>query len=377
MKLFKKHRSLQAMFGALLIAMLVAACGNSGANTGNPGNTNTQQANGKGCKKVGVLLPETASSERWDKKDRPLLEEKLKALGVEVMISNAEGNADTQQTQADTALTKGACILVVAPFDADKAGAIVSKAASQGVPVVAYDRLIQSDDLNYYVSFDGVRVGEVQGQYIVDHYKEYVKGDNKNLVMINGGETDNNAKLFYKGAMNKLQPLIDKGELKKVYDQFTPEWNNDTARTEMDGALTQSQDNVQIAYVANDGMANSVIAALKAKKLNGKVLVTGQDATAAGIQNILLGDQMMTVYKPVVQEAQATADIVKALIDGTDPKTVTKGTIEKTASGKEIPSVLLEPIAIDKSNIKRVLDDKYLTKEEVCQNVPKGTGGIC
>nr|WP_246046393.1 sugar ABC transporter substrate-binding protein [Thermosporothrix hazakensis] len=324
-----------------------------------------------------MLLPETASSERWDKKDRPLLEEKLKALGVEVMISNAEGNADTQQTQADTALTKGACILVVAPFDADKASAIVSKAASQGVPVVAYDRLIQSDDLNYYVSFDGVRVGEVQGQYIVDHYKEYVKGDNKNLVMINGGETDNNAKLFYKGAMNKLQPLIDKGELKKVYDQFTPEWNNDTARTEMDGALTQSQDNVQIAYVANDGMANSVIAALKAKKLNGKVLVTGQDATAAGIQNILLGDQMMTVYKPIVQEAQATADIVKALIDGTDPKTVTKGTTEKTASGKEIPSVLLEPIAIDKSNVKRVLDDKYLTKEEVCQNVPKGTGGIC
>src|SRR5581483_8310766 len=144
---------------------------------------------------------------------------------------------------------------------------------------------------------------------------------------------------------NKLQPMFDNGTFKKVYDQYTPNWDNDTARTEMDGALVaqQGKGDVQIAYVANDGMANSVIAALKAKQLNGKVLVTGQDATVAGIQNILLGDQGMTVYKAITKEAQATADVVKALHDGTDVKTVAKDST-KTKDGTAIPSVLETPV---------------------------------
>jgi len=370
-------------FGILLITMLLAACGNSAApssgSSGSSGGGSTAGANGKGCTKVGVLLPETASSARWDSKDKPLLTQDIQAIsGVSVDYYNAEGDATKQQNQADTALTKGDCILVVAASDAAQAAAIVAKAKQKAVPVIAYDRLIQSKDLNYYVSFDNVRVGELQGQYIVDHYKDYLKGGSKNIAMIDGAQTDNNALLFRQGALSKLQPLYDSGALKKVYDQYTPNWDNNQAQTEMEGVLTAQQNNIQIAYVANDGMANSVIAALKAKKLNGKVLVTGQDATVAGIQNILTGDQGMTVYKAINKEAQATADLVKALHDGTDTASLTKGAVTKTADGTGIPSILETPVSVDKTNIKdTVIADNFVTLTEVCNGLPKGAGGIC
>ncbi len=379
MKLFgQKRTGFSAIFGVVLISMVLAACGNgsgTGATTTNP----TTPVNGKNCTKVGVLLPETATSARWDSKDKPLLTNDIQAIpGVHVDYYNAEGSATTQQNQADQALTKGDCILVVAASDSASAATIVAKAKARQIPVIAYDRLIQTKDLNYYVSFDNVKVGELQAQYILDHYKDFVKSGTPNVVMINGSQTDNNAILFRQGALDKLQPLFDNGTLKKVYDQYTPNWDNDTARTEMDGALVAQQGNVQIAYVANDGMANSVIASLKAKQLNGKVLVTGQDATVAGIQNILVGDQAMTVYKAINKEAQATADLVKALHDGTSTASLTNGAVTKTQDGGSIPSILETPVAVDKTNIaSTVIADNFVTVAEICQNLPKGTGGIC
>src|SRR5437773_8886816 len=149
--------------------------------------------------------------------------------------------------------------------------------------------------------------------------------------MINGAQTDNNAILFRQGALNKLQPLISGGQLNKLVDEYTPNWDNPTAQNEMQGALTAHQNNIQIAYVANDGMANSVIAALKSQHLNGKVLITGQDATVAGIHNILAGDQSMTVYKAIAKEAQGTADLVKALVAGTGASSLTNGVTVKTS----------------------------------------------
>jgi D-xylose transport system substrate-binding protein len=385
MKLFSRNRSFTAIFGIVLISMLLAACGNSGtppaSNPTSGTNTGSGQtaAGGKGCTKVGVLLPETASSERWDSKDKPLLTQKIQAAipGATVDYANAGGDSTVQQNQADAALTKGDCILVLAAHDSDAAATIVTKAKQQGVPVIAYDRLIQSPDLNYYVSFDNEKVGQLQGQYIVDHYKDFTK-NGKNISMINGSQADNNAILFRNGAVKALQPLFDNGSLKKVYDQYTPDWDNDKARVEMDGVLTANQNNIQIAYVANDGMANSVIASLKAQKLNGKVLVTGQDATVAGIQNILTGDQAMTVYKAIDKEAQGAADLVKAIHDGTDPKALTNGATVKTKDGTAIPSVLEIPVAVDKTNIKdTVIKDGFVKVTDVCKGLPAGAGGVC
>ena len=326
----------------------------------------------KGCKNVGLLLPETDSSARWEQFDRPLLEAAIKLAipGVTVQYANANNNADTQQNQAEAALTKGACILVVGAKDADKASAIVQKAKAAKVPVIAYDRLIQDNDLAFYVSFDNVKVGEIQGQYIVDNHK---KGDK--VSMINGSKTDNNALLFYQGAMNKLKPLFDSGELVKVYDQFTPDWNNATAQSEMEAALTGAKNDIQIAYVANDGMANSVIAALKAQKLNGKVLVTGQDATVAGVQNIITGDQAMSVYKAIPQEVDLTAKLVAAFYNGTAP--VGLNGMTKTSTGKDIPSALAVPVALDKTNIlTTVVKDNFVTKADVCKGLTGITGDL-
>ena len=384
MKLFgKRSRMFTVMTGILVLSMLLAACGSANTGTSGGGTTPTTSGNnGKGCKKVGVLLPETATSARWDGKDRPALQQDIPQLlsGATVDYNNAQGSADTQQTQAQAALTKGDCILVVAPSDSIKAAAIVAAAKAKSVPVIAYDRLIYSNDLNYYVSFDGVAVGKLQGQYVADHYKDFVKSGVGNTVMINGSQTDNNALLFNKGAHQALDPLFSSGALKKVYEQFTPNWDNATAQTEMQAALTANQNNIQIAYVANDGMANNVIAALKAVKLNGKVLVTGQDATVAGIQNILKGDQAMTVYKAISKEAMATAQLVAAISNGTDTSSLTSGqttTIPQTG-GASIPSILETPVAVDKTNIKpTVIADNFVTVSDICQGLPSGTGGIC
>jgi len=172
--------------------------------------------------------------------------------------------------------------------------------------------------------------------------------------------------------------LFTSGALKKVYEQFTPNWDNATAQTEMEAALTANHNNIQIAYVANDGMANSVIAALKAQKLNGKVLVTGQDATVAGIHNILAGDQSMTVYKAIAKEAQASADVVKALIAGTGLASMTNGATVKNANGVAIPSILEAPVAVDKTNIATtVIADGFVAKADVCAGIPAGTDGVC
>ena len=383
MKLFVQGRRMFTMMaGILVFSMLLAACGSS--NTGTTGTTPPAAAavNGKGCMKIGVLLPETATSARWESKDHPLLVADItKALpGATVDYNNAQGSADTQQTQAQADLTNGDCILVLAPSDSIKSASIVAAAKAKNVPVIAYDRLIYSNDTNSYVSFDGVAVGKAQGDYIAAHYQSYVTANGtNNTVVIDGAQTDNNALLFSKGAHQSLDPLFSSGALKKVYEKFTPNWDNATAQVEMNAALTLTGNKVAVAYVANDGMANNVIAALKALKLNGKVLVTGQDATVAGIQNILKGDQAMTVYKAITKEASATAQVVAALNAGTGIASMTGGaTTQIPLSGYgAIPSVLETPVAIDKTNIQTVIADNFVTVSEICAGLPSGTGGIC
>jgi D-xylose transport system substrate-binding protein len=382
MKLFGQGRRMFTMMaGILLFSMLLAACGSS--NTGTGTTPTAAVVNGKGCTKVGVLLPETATSVRWESKDHPLLVADIKAQipGVAVDYNNAQGSADTQQTQAQADLTNGDCILVLAPVDSIKAASIVAAAKAKGVPVIAYDRLIYSNDTNSYVSFDGVAVGKAQGDYIAAHYQSYVsKNGTTNTVVISGSQTDNNALLFSKGAHQSLDPLFSSGALKNVYEKFTPGWVNATAQVEMNAALTLTGNKVAVAYVANDGMANNVIAALKAVKLNGKVLVTGQDATVAGFQNILKGDQSMTVYKAITKEAMATAQVAAALSNGTGIASLTNGvTVAIPLAGYgSIPSVLETPVAVDLSNImSTVIADNFVTISDICAGLPPKTGGIC
>jgi D-xylose transport system substrate-binding protein len=381
------------MKSAVISVLMLVTCSNQANDISNTGtntinhlsagiNANTIQfAAAKGCKNVGILLPESDSSARYEAYDRPLLEKEIKQAipDVAIQYANANNNSDTQQNQVEAALMQGACILVVGPQDGNKAAVIVQRAKASQVPAIAYDRLILDSDTAFYVSFDNDRVGELQGQYIVDQFRKGAFGlkPGANLAMINGAQTDNNALQFREGALTALQPLIDSKEIDLVFDRYTPNWDSARAQSSMEGILTQQKNNVQIAYVANDGLANTVIAALRAQNLDGRVLVTGQDATITGIQNILMGDQAMTVYKPIAKQAQVTAQLVAALSNGTDLGALVNG---QTAlqSGGQVASVLLEPIAVDKSNIRQtVIADGYLTREQICNGLNGDTTGIC
>ncbi|GAB4374072.1 MAG: substrate-binding domain-containing protein [Elainellaceae cyanobacterium] len=373
------------LIGLLLFTACTNTTGSNEADTATSDSetnaTTTEFAAAQDCMNVGILLPESDSSARYEAYDRPLLEQEIKEAlpGVTIQYANANNNAATQQNQAEAALTKGACILVVDPNDSEQASVIVQQAKQSGVPVIAYDRLIQDPDLAYYVSFDNERVGELQGQYIVDQFKagNFDLKEGATLVMINGAQTDNNALLFRQGALKALQPLIDSGDVKLAFDQYTPNWDNARAQTLMEGVLTKESNNVQIAYVANDGMANTVIAALRAQGLNGEVLVTGQDATLTGIQNILTGDQAMTIYKPIAKEAEATARLVAALSKGEDTSSIVNGQVE-VEGGAQIPSVLETPVVVDRDNIEEtVVADGFLTKEQICSGLSVDADGFC
>ncbi|HEY0755959.1 MAG TPA: substrate-binding domain-containing protein [Ktedonobacteraceae bacterium] len=359
------------------LTLLLVAC----STTGNAPTSTSGILNGKGCLRVGILLPDTSTSDRWEAKDHPLLVQAVKQAipGVQIDYNNAQGSSDTQLSQAETDLANNDCILIVAPHDSVAAASIVQKALPYHVPVIAYDRLIQSKDTSYYVSFDGVAVGKLQGEYIARHYQAYTLPlEHANVALINGSQTDTNALLFGEGVHQILDPLLVQGTLKNIYETFTPDWNDATAQTEMEVALANLQNNIQIAYIANDGMADSAITALRIAHLNGRVLVTGQDATVTGIHNILAGDQNMTVYKPIIKEAQSVGAVVKALYAGLSTSSLTNGQTVPTVDGGSIMAILDAPIEVDSSNIaSTVLADHYVLQSQICVGIRAGTDGVC
>ena len=318
--------------------------------------------------KIALLLPETKTT-RYETADRPDFEAKLKELcpACEVIYSNANQDATRQLSQAEAALTNGAQVLVLDPVDSAAAATIADKAKAQNVPVIAYDRLIlNSEAVNYYISFDNVEVGKLQAQSLVDALNK-MGTKNPTIVMINGSPTDNNAGLFKQGAHSVFDPLVKSGKLTIAKEYDTPDWSPDQAQTEMQQALTALANKVDGVYAANDGTASGAIAAMKAAGLNPMPPVTGQDAELAGIQRILAGEQYMTVYKAIKPEAEAAALLAfdlfsdaKVPADMTGGKTVNNGKID-------VPSVLLTPVAVTKDNIKdTVVKDKFWTTEQIC-----------
>jgi D-xylose transport system substrate-binding protein len=357
-------------FGALLAAKLP-----HGPSTSNAGGI----VNGKGCKHIGFLIP--GGDTRWETLDHPDVNHALNKYlpGATVDTVDAQGHATTQQMQATAELAKGACILIVGAVDSLAAATIVTAAKAKNVPVIAYDRPIYSDALSYYVSYDLKSVGVAQGQYIKDHYQQYVAvNGNNNLVMIDGSQTDPGTQLFGNGAHSLLDPLISSGSLHKVYEQFTPNWDVVQAQSEMVEALAATRNQVAVAYVMNDEMANTVIAALKDVGLAGKVLVTGQDATVDGLHNILLGYQSMTVYKPISKMADSVGKLVAAISKGTNTTALASQKVKNPDGAASIPSVLSDGVEVDLGNIEStVIADGYVTPADICQGVPKGAGGVC
>jgi D-xylose transport system substrate-binding protein len=316
-----------------------------------------------GGKKITIGLSlDTLKEERWQR-DRDLFVERCRQLGAEVKVQAANSDDALQNSQAENLLTQGVDVLVVVPHNAKTTATIVESAHRSKVPVIAYDRLISDSDLDLYVSFDAVRVGELQADYVV---KRVPKG---NYVMISGAPTDNNAHLLRQGQEKVVKPLIDKGDIKLVADQWAKDWMAVEALKIMENALTRNNNKVDAVLVANDGTAGGAIQALEEQKLAGKVVVTGQDADLAACQRILAGSQTMTVYKPIKSLAYKAAEIAVRMAKGEPVGEPTKPT---NNGRKDVPSVLLDPIAVDKDNLATtVISDAYHKVEDVYKNVPK------
>jgi len=313
---------------------------------------------------IAVLLPDSASSARWETDDRRFLEAAFKAAGVKYSIVNASGDAAKQVTQAEQAITDGAKVILLVNLDSGSGATIIGKAREAKAKVIDYDRLtIEGDGADFYVSFDNVAVGKLQGEGLVKAV-EAAGLKNPNVVELNGSPTDNNATLFKQGYDSVIQEKFDKKEWTKVDDQSVPDWDNQKALTIFEQILTKANGKVDAAIAANDGLAGSVIAALENQSLK-PIPVTGQDATAAGIQNILAGKQSMTVYKAIKAEAEAAAALAVALIKGEDTSKLATG---KTNNGKkDVPSVLLVPVAVTKDNIaETVIADGFRKWDEIC-----------
>ncbi len=309
--------------------------------------------------KIGVILPDSASSARWETADRPFLEEAFQAAGVEYDIQNANGDKAKFQTIADQMLNAGVTTLMIVNLDSDTGAAVINKANAQGVKVIDYDRLTLNGDAAYYVSFDNVAVGTKIGEGLVTCMQD--NGDTSGPVaLLNGSPTDNNATLFKEG----YETAITAAGYEVAADQAVPEWDNTKAGTIFEQMFTKANGDFIGVAAANDGLGGAAISVLDRNGQAGKIPVTGQDATDEGLQRVLLGTQCMTVYKAVKQEATAAADLAVALSKGEEPDT--GQTTLDPESNREVPSVLLEPIAIFKDNVAEVVADGFTTADKLC-----------
>jgi D-xylose transport system substrate-binding protein len=346
-------RAVVALTAVLALALALSACGDDDDGGG-----------GGGGKKIALLLPETKTA-RYETQDRPLFERKVKELcsDCEIVYSNASQDAAKQQQQAEAAVTEGVDVMVLDAVDAAAAGAMVRRAKQSDIPVISYDRLVTDADIDYYISFDNERVGQLQGQALVDKLKEE-GSDDGTIFMINGAPTDNNAKLFKQGAHS----VIDKSGLKVGKEYDTPDWSPDKAQQEADQAITAlGKDGFVGVYAANDGTGGGAIAAMKGAGIDPSTRpTTGQDAELAGIQRILAGDQYMTGYKAIKPEAEAAAQIAVALAKDED---VPSGLVNDRVNNgqKDVPSVLLTPVAVTADKVEStVVKDGFWKVNQIC-----------
>jgi D-xylose transport system substrate-binding protein len=296
----------------------------------------------------------TTREERWFK-DRDFFIKRAKELGAEVIVSLSDYDAEKQSIQIENLISQGANVIVVIPSDSKKIEGAITKANQAGVKVIAYDRLIEDSFIDLYVSFDNVRVGEMQAESILKIV------NHGNFAYIGGSPTDHNASLLKQGTMNILNDKIQSGDINLVVDKFTTDWKPEEAYKNIMEYLDSGQ-KLDAVIAANDGTASGVIQALKKKGLDGKIPVSGQDAELSATQRIIVGTQTSTVYKPINALAYKVADIAVAMARGESPETNTL-----TNNGKiMVPSYFLTPILVDKNNMMdTIIKDGFHTYEEV------------
>ncbi|GAB3485586.1 D-xylose ABC transporter substrate-binding protein [Marinomonas epiphytica] len=304
--------------------------------------------------KIGLLMSDLRL-ERWQK-DRDLFTDAAEAMGAKVYTQSANGNANTQISQVENMISRGVDVLVIVPENGEVLGNVLAEAKSEGIKVLAYDRLIKFADIDLYVSFDNIRVGEMQAQALLD------RKPNGNYFLMGGSPTDNNAKMFREGQMNVLQPAIDSKQISIVGDQWAMGWSAEAALNIMENGLTANANKIDAVVASNDSTAGGAIQALAAQGLSGKVVISGQDADLAAMRRIVDGTQTMTVYKPISKLAKTSAEMAVKL--ARNESIQTNGTVNNGT--KDVEAVLLTPISVTKDNLDNtVIADGFHSHEDV------------
>ena len=362
-----------AVFG-----LVAAACGDDGGTGDGDGDGDG------GGGSIWVLLPDSATSPRWEGEDRPALKAALEAQdlveGEDFTIVNAEGDAATQQSQAEQAIADGAAAIILASVDTASGATIIDTANAEGVEVIEYDRFnTEGPGGIAYVSFDNVQVGRTMADVLTPEIDAV--GGTPAVVMLNGGEEDNNSFLFRQGYAETVEAKVDAGEWTLVADQHVPGWGaNGEGQGIMEGILVDADNKVDAVFAANDNLAQQAINALQAAGV-GPIPISGQDASIAGMQNILLGLQTMSVYKPVPAEADVAVAIAMAVRNGEDVTAITSefefeviGIDRQTGEALDspdaegaVPYYATVPISVTADNMaETVVADGFLTIEEIC-----------
>jgi D-xylose transport system substrate-binding protein len=347
------HRGLLITTAA--VVLLVTACGNSNSSAPSGGS----QSGGDGAT-IALLLPESKTT-RYEQFDKPIFEAKVKQLcaNCKVLYANADQDPAKQQSQVESALTQGAKVLVLDAVDAGTVAPQVNQAKQKNIPVLAYDRLISGISYDYYVSFDNVKVGEVQGKALLDELTKRGTVDKGQIVVVNGAPTDPSAGDYKKGAH---QALDGKVKIGREFD--TPDWSPDKAQQQMEQAITAlGKDQIVGVYSANDGMATGIIAALKRAGYATLPPITGQDAELAAVQRIITGEQTMTIYLNIREQAEKSAELAVAMAKGEKPAAP-----QQTNNGTaDIPSFLFDPTPVSKDKIKdTIVKDGFYTIDQLC-----------
>ncbi|GLY42275.1 sugar ABC transporter substrate-binding protein [Amycolatopsis sp. NBRC 101858] len=364
-----RSRTLTLLAATVSTGLVLTACGANSSDSGGTGSSSASSsapaAAGGASGKVGVILPETATSARWEAFDKPMLTAALTAQGFEVDVQNAQGDNQKFSTLADGFISSGVKVLVIAPGDPAVGAAVEAKAKTAGIPVIDYDRPSLGGSADYYVSFDNEKVGQLQGQAMADALKSK---PGAGVVQIEGAPTDNNATLFTQGQDSVLEPLFSAGTLKRIQKQPINDWDNQLGGTTFEQIFTANGGKVDGVVAANDGLAGAVITILKKNGLNGKVPVTGQDATADGLMAVMRGEQYMTVFKPIKEEAEATAKLAAALAKGdtAGADAIATGKLHDPKGNRDIKSVLLTPTTILEKDVKTVVTQGYVKAAEIC-----------